>query len=108
MKNFENSITCPIGPISIIGTSIIIQKTSLKPFSSHTPVNAHISYKKGTYNLQKHTGKMHRLDQDSHRRCVLTMRLSFHILAQCSLKRKIELVSKYDLKKILPAVLCLT
>ena len=44
-------ITCSIGPITIIGTRVIIQKACLKPFSSHAPVNTHISNEKGTYNL---------------------------------------------------------
>jgi hypothetical protein len=52
-ENLKRSleITCSIGPITIIGTRVIIQKACLKPFSSHAPVNTHISNEKGTYNL---------------------------------------------------------
>ena len=54
IKRLE-SLTSSVCPIPIVRTRIVIQEARLKPFRPHTPVNPHISYKKGTYNL---TGKI--------------------------------------------------
>lgn len=52
-ESWGKLITCAIDPITIIGTWVIIQQTCLKPFSSHSPVNSHVSDKKRANNLSE-------------------------------------------------------
>lgn len=44
-------LTGTISPISVVRTRIIVKEARLKPFSSHTPVKAHVTDKKGAHDL---------------------------------------------------------